>query len=70
MLRLLQQELQQQRMIMTINAVNTDGTVTATSYRGSSVRVLGSGNIGDKVYVQGGLIIGSAPDLPFFEIEV
>ena len=70
MLKLLQKELQNQRMIMTIDAVNTDGTVTATSYRGSSVRVLGSGNVGDKVYVQGGVIIGIAPDLPFYEIEV
>ena len=70
MLTRLQRELQPQRLIMTINAENTDGTVTVSSANGSTVRALGSGTVGTKVYVQGGVVIGTAPDLPHFEIEV
>jgi hypothetical protein len=57
---------------MTINAVNTDGTVTVTASTASNhtQRVIGSGSIGDHIYVQDGRVLGTAPDFAFFEIEV
>ncbi|AUR84134.1 hypothetical protein NVP1049O_25 [Vibrio phage 1.049.O._10N.286.54.B5] len=70
MLKRLQQELLPPRMIMTVSAVNTDGTVTVGSGGGASVRALGSNAVGTKVYVQDGIVIGVAPDLTHYEIEV
>lgn len=55
---------------MTVSAVNTDGTVTVNSGGGASVRALGSNTVGTKVYVQDGIVIGVAPDLTHYEIEV
>ncbi|WP_351123315.1 hypothetical protein [Shewanella sp. T24-MNA-CIBAN-0130] len=70
MLKQLQQSLAQPRLIMTINTVNTDGTVTASTASNHTQRVIGSGSIGDHIYVQDGRVLGTAPDLPFVEIEV
>ncbi|AUR86183.1 hypothetical protein NVP1083O_37 [Vibrio phage 1.083.O._10N.286.52.B9] len=63
-------ELQPRRMIMTIDVVNDDGTITVSSGDGGTIRVLGTGSVGDKVYVQGGVVIGTAPNLTHYTIEV
>ncbi|WP_251073473.1 hypothetical protein [Shewanella sp. NKUCC05_KAH] len=55
---------------MTVAAVNADGTVTASSASGHTIRAIGSGTVGDHIYVQDGRVLGTAPDLPFVEIEV
>lgn len=70
MLKQLQQSLSTPRVIMTIDAVNVDGTVTATTASGHTQRVIGSGNVGDHIYVQDNRVLGTAPDLPFYEMEV
>lgn len=53
-----------------MKAVNEDDTVTASTASGHSIRAIGSANIGEQVYVQGGRVLGIAPDLPHVEIEV
>jgi hypothetical protein len=70
MLKQLQQSLSAPRVIMTINTVNTDGTVTASTASNHTQRVIGSGSIGDHIYVQDGRVLGTAPALVFVEIEV
>jgi hypothetical protein len=55
---------------MTINTVSTDGTVTASTASNHTQRVIGSGNVGDHIYVQDGRVLGTAPDLAFVEIDV
>lgn len=70
MLKQLQQSLSTPRLIMTINVANADGTVTATTASGHTQRVIGSGSVGDHIYVQDGRVLGTAPDLAFVEIEV
>lgn len=70
MLKQLQTALALPRMIMTVAAMNTDGTVTASSASGHTIRAIGSATIGDHIYVQDGRVLGTAPDLPFVEIEV
>ena len=70
MLKQLQTALVLPRMIMTVAAVNADGTVTANSASGHTIRAIGSGTVGDHIYVQDGRVLGTAPDLPFVEIEV
>lgn len=65
-LKQLQQSLAQPRLSMTINTVNTDGTATTASNH--TQRVIGS--VDDHIYVQDGRVLGTEPDLPFFEIEV
>ena len=70
MLKQLQQELVPARMIMTVITSNDDGTVTVSSGGGLTVRALGSGSVGAKLYVQGGVVIGTAPDLTHYDIEV
>ncbi|MBU1393695.1 MAG: hypothetical protein KJ856_14030 [Gammaproteobacteria bacterium] len=70
MLKQLQTALVLPRMIMTVAAVNADGTVTASSASGHTIRVIGSGTVGDHIYVQDGRVLGTAPDLPFVEIDV
>ncbi|MBV7435911.1 Uncharacterised protein [Aeromonas encheleia] len=54
------------------------GTVTATTGTSSTLEALGGGvvvrgggvAIGQKAFYQAGAIVGSAPDLPTYEIEV
>lgn len=56
---------------MKVSAVNADGTVTVTSLGNTfSIRALGTGSVGSSVYVQDGVVIGSAPTLPHATIEV
>ncbi|QYJ79436.1 hypothetical protein [Shewanella acanthi] len=70
MLKQLQTALTLPRMIMTVNAVNADGTVTATTASGQTMRIIGTAAVDDHIYVQDGRVLGTAPDLPFVEIEV
>lgn len=46
MLKQLQTALVLPRMIMTVAAVNADGTVTASSASGHTIRAIGSGTVG------------------------
>lgn len=70
MLKQLQSALVLPRQIMLVSAVNADGTVTASSASGHTIRAIGTVTVGDHVYVQDGRVLGTAPDLPFVEIEV
>ncbi len=66
----LQNQLLPQRVIMTVSNVNDDGTVTVNTGGGASIRAIGTNAVGTKVYVQDRLVLGVAPDLTHFEIEV
>ncbi|MFB2800470.1 hypothetical protein [Shewanella seohaensis] len=70
MLKQLQSALVLPRQIMLVSAVNADGTVTASSASGHTIRAIGTATVGDRIYVQDGRVLGTAPDLPFVEIEV
>ncbi|WP_037428035.1 hypothetical protein [Shewanella sp. POL2] len=70
MLKQLQSALVLPRQIMLVSAVNADGTVTASSASGHTIRAIGTATVGDHIYVQDGRVLGTAPDLPFVEIEV
>lgn len=71
MLNQLRKSILPPRMIMKVSAVNADGTVTVTSLGNTfSIRALGTGSVGSSVYVQDGVVIGSAPTLPHATIEV
>ena len=70
MLKQLQTALVLPRQIMLVSAVNADGTVTASSASGHTIRAIGTATVGDHIYVQDGRVLGTAPNLPFVEIEV
>ncbi|MFB2669998.1 hypothetical protein ACE02U_14610 [Shewanella xiamenensis] len=70
MLKQLQSALVLPRQIMLVSAVNADGTVTASSASGHTIRAIGTATVGDHIYVQDGRVLGSAPDLPFVEIDI
>ena len=54
-----------------ITAVNaTAQTVTVQLVSGESVEAAGTGTIGDKVYITGGIIDGPAPSLPSYSLLV
>lgn len=53
-----------------VDVVHSDGTVTVTLFGGGSMRVLGSGTVGDNVFIKGGKVEQVAPDLPYYELEV
>jgi molybdopterin biosynthesis enzyme len=59
------------KAVVTITAVNTDGTSLVELRGGGSLRVQGD-NVtqGSKALIQGGRIIGAAPALPTQAIEV
>lgn len=58
-------------MLGTVTVVNPDGTVTVTLNGGGNVRVLGSGYaVSDPVYVRNGQVVGDAPDLTYYEVDV
>ena len=57
--------------VITITAVNTDGTTTGTTLAGTTVRVAGNSlSVGDKAYVKDGAILRKAPDLPITEVDI
>jgi len=57
-------------LLATIDTVHIDGTVTVTLTSGGVLRVRGSGVVGDSVYIQGGQVVGDAPDLSAVDIPV
>lgn len=57
-------------LIGTIRANPGDGTRLVELLDGGTLRVTGSGSVGDKMFVQGGRITGDAPDLPQVDIEI
>ncbi|KJR97277.1 MAG: hypothetical protein VR65_25440 [Desulfobulbaceae bacterium BRH_c16a] len=58
-------------IVVTVVTVNTDGTSTVTTSSGGAMRVLGTSvEATKKAYVKDGAIIGEAPNLQHFEIEV
>ena len=59
-------------LLGTVSAQNNDGTATITLPGGGAQRVrdpLGS-SVNTQVFVQGNVITGPAPALPFYELEV
>ena len=56
----------------TVASLHADGTVTVTLAEGGSLRVRAPPEIqlAVRVFVQGGAVLGAAPELPFVEIEV
>lgn len=58
-------------VIVTVTALNDDGTSTVETRAGGTMRVTGQGvAIGDKAFVRAGEITGAAPDLPDYEATV
>ena len=70
MLKQLQQALIPPRLIAKVNTVNADGTVTVTTDSGFTYNAIGTGTVNTYVYTQNGMVIGSAPSLPFASIDV
>jgi len=70
MLKQLKRALGEPRTIMRVVAVNNDGTVTCVSGSGLSVNAVGDAAIDAKVYVQDKRVLGIAPDLQHYNIEV
>mgnify|MGYP000112002264 CR=1 FL=1 len=59
------------KTIVTVAAVNADGTVDVTLANGATIRVAGAGvSVGDKVVIQEEKVIGKAPTLPIVNIIV
>ena len=59
------------KAVVTVSAVNTDGTSVVALRSGGSLRVQGDDVAqGKKALIQGGRIIGAAPSLPVLSTEV
>lgn len=57
--------------VATITAINTNGTSTATTANGGEIVVIGTTvTVGNQAFIQGGRLIGEAPSLTYYEIEV
>ncbi|PIE72300.1 MAG: hypothetical protein CSA20_08530 [Deltaproteobacteria bacterium] len=58
--------------VVTITAVHSDGTVTATSMTGNTIRLRSAVDIsaGDKAFAAAGEVKARAPALIYYEIEV
>ena len=57
--------------VVTVQAIIAAGTSKCTTYQGGVVIVSGdSVSAGNKAFIKGGRIIGEAPDLSYYEIEV
>ena len=57
--------------VVTVQSINAAGTSKCTTYQGGVVIVNGdSVTVGNKAFIKGGQIIGEAPDLTYYEIEV
>jgi len=60
-----------QLLIGAVTAHNADGTSTVTLPGGGELRARGqSVAVGSKAFVKGGDVIGEAPDLTAYEVEV
>lgn len=53
-----------------VEAVNSNGTCSVAMPGGGSMRVIGTGTVGKKVFIKDGVIQGEAPDLTYYELEV
>jgi hypothetical protein len=61
----------QPRTVATVTSHNADGTSTVQLMGGAFITVLGQDvEVASKAYIEGGLIVGQAADLPYSEIEV
>ncbi|WP_027671308.1 hypothetical protein [Rheinheimera baltica] len=61
----------QPRTVATVTSHNPDGTSTVQLMGGAFITVLGQDvEVANKAYIEGGLIVGQAADLPYSEIEV
>ena len=70
MLRELRRAIIPPRMIVEVTVANVDGTVTVTTPSGFTFNAIGSGTVGDFIYVQDGIVIGQAADLPHGDIDI
>ncbi|AGH83378.1 hypothetical protein [Ralstonia pseudosolanacearum] len=57
-------------LVGTVVTSHDDGTVTIQLLGGGLVRVTGAGEPGERLFVRGAEVIGSAPTLPTVEIEI
>lgn len=58
-------------VVVTIDAINADGTSTATTLAGTTVRVTGdSVAVGSKAFVKDGAIVRKAPDHTITEVDI
>ena len=57
-------------LVGTVVTSHDDGTVTVQLLGGGLVRVTGAGEPGERLFVRGAEVIGSAPTLPTVEIEI
>jgi hypothetical protein len=61
----------QPRTVVTVTSHNPDGTSTVQLMGGAFITVLGQDvEVASKAYIEGGLIVGQAAELPYSEIEV
>jgi len=70
MFKQLQQLIRQPKSIVEVISVNPEGTVTVETLSGHASTVIGTGTVGQMVYIQDGRVLGAAPELPYSEIEV
>lgn len=54
----------------TVQAAHGDGTVTVELIGGGLLRARGSGSVGQTIYVQTGRVVGTAPAMTAFDLEV
>lgn len=59
------------RQVVTVSLHNSDGTSTVTTASGGTMRVMGTDVVvGALAYVQGGVMLGAAPAIQHFDIEI
>ena len=70
MIKDLQQLFKPARAVMRVEAVHPEGTLTVSSLSGHIGTVIGTGMVGQNVYVEAGRVIGDAPNLTYYEIDI
>lgn len=60
------------RLLATVTAHNSDGTSTLTTYDGVQMRAFGQlpQAVPYNVWVRGGRLVETAPNLPLFEVSI
>lgn len=58
------------QLVATVQQVNGDGTITAQTPQGNSVRLRGTATIGKMVIYQGNQILNEMPALPIVQITI
>ena len=57
--------------IVTVNTLHTNGTCTVTTVGGGVIKAVGhTVAAGKKAYLKGGAIVGEAPNVSHYEIQV